>query len=89
MSTPDMFDHTPSSLVGLEVQLPRHCVECGHPFMTVGPGKAMHKAALNCARCGRHAGWMSRNSFDHLTAIVERFGRAAAVDQSSHPETKR
>jgi hypothetical protein len=70
MSTPDMFGHTPSGLIGLEVRLPRQC-KCGHPLMTIGPGKAMHKAALTCSCCGRHTGWISAHSYEYLTATVE------------------
>lgn len=70
----DMFGHEPAGVIGLEVKLPRHC-PCGHDLMTIGPGKAMHKASLHCSRCGRHGGWVSNESYAFLIETVRLFGR--------------
>jgi hypothetical protein len=47
--------HNVDPLVGLKVNLPRHC-PCGHDMLHVGPGRGPHRASLQCARCGRYCG---------------------------------
>lgn len=61
-------------LLGLEVKLPDKCPSCERKIALIGPGVAMHKAALRCV-CGRHRGWVSNTSFSFLQRIVETFGR--------------
>jgi hypothetical protein len=61
-------------LLDLEVKLPDKCSSCERNVALIGPGRAMHKAALLCV-CGRHRGWVSNASFAFLQMIVETFGR--------------
>ena len=64
-------------LVGIVVNLPRHC-QCGHDMCHVGPGRDPHRASLQCARCGRHRGWLSHKTANFLSAVIARFGRPIA-----------
>ena len=41
------------------VDLARACL-CGSHHFRVGPGVGPHAAALRCAVCDRHAGWMTK-----------------------------
>jgi hypothetical protein len=61
-------------LLGLEVKLQDKCPSCERKVALVGPGRAMHKAALHC-RCGKHRGWVSNASYAFLLKVVETFGR--------------
>jgi hypothetical protein len=72
----DLFGSTvPStSLIGLTVVLPRRCRACGDNMATIGSSKGPHPAALHCV-CGNHVGWMGRESYDFVTAIIDNFGR--------------
>jgi hypothetical protein len=74
----DLFSTAPPAesdlLIGLEVKLPDKCSSCERKVALVGPGRAMHKAALHC-RCGKHRGWVSNVSYAFLQKIVETFGR--------------
>jgi hypothetical protein len=77
MSLPlDMF-HNADPLVGIEIKLPRHC-QCGHDMLHVGPGRDTHRASLQCARCGRHCGWLSHKTANFLSDVIGRFGRPIA-----------
>jgi hypothetical protein len=64
-------------LVGIEINLPRHC-QCGHDTLRVGPSRSSHRASLECARCGRHCGWLSHKTATFLSAVIGRFGRPIA-----------
>ena len=67
---------TPStSIIGLTVILPRPCRSCGETATTIGSSRGPHHAALHCVACGTHVGWMGRESYDFVIAIVDRFGR--------------
>jgi hypothetical protein len=75
----DLFGAAPAAeasdlLLGLEVNLPNKCPSCERAVALIGPGVAMHKAALHC-RCSRHRGWVSNVSYAFLQKIVETFGR--------------
>jgi hypothetical protein len=75
----DLFDTAPPAepsdlLIGLEVKLPDKCPSCERHVALIGPGVAMHKAALRCV-CGRHRGWVSNVSYAFLQKIISTFGR--------------
>ena len=78
---PDLFGSTvPStSLIGLAVILPRPCRACGDTMATIGSSRGPHCAALHCVACGQHVGWMSRESFDFVAAVIDRFGRPGSA----------
>jgi hypothetical protein len=72
----DLFN-APSSNgapIGSEVKLPTACA-CGAPHATICPGKPPHCAEMRCAKCGKHRGWVSRNTFDFISKTIELFGR--------------
>jgi hypothetical protein len=61
-------------LIGIEVRLPDSC-KCGCEIALIGAGKAMHAGSLHCRACDRHRGWILRDSFDSIAAIVTQWGR--------------
>jgi hypothetical protein len=61
-------------LLGISVRLPDVCAKCGDSVAVIGAGKGMHKASLSCKACGHFRGWVSRASYDFLTAITNKFG---------------
>jgi hypothetical protein len=69
----DMFA-TADPLIGMEVNLPRHC-QCGHDTLHIGPGRGPHRGSLHCARCQRHCGWLSHESAKFLYEVINHFGR--------------
>jgi hypothetical protein len=85
MNQPPQFDlfgdvTIPStSLLGLAVILPRLCRACDETMATIGSSKGPHHAALHCVGCGNHVGWLGRESFDFVCAIIDHFGRPEAA----------
>ena len=63
-----------TSVVGLEVILPRPC-QCGEGVAVVGSSKGPHHAGVVCSRCGVHRVWLSGTTSAFLDAILEHFGR--------------
>jgi hypothetical protein len=84
-SQPDMF-HNADPIVGIEINLPRHC-QCGHDILHVGPGRGAHRASLQCARCGRYCGWLSHIVAKFLSELIEHFGRPISPVQVRVPRT--
>jgi hypothetical protein len=79
---------TPStSIIGLTVILPRPCRSCGETATIIGSSRGPHCAELHCVACGRHVGWMGRESFDFVTAIIDNFGRPEAAIVVRHSNT--
>jgi hypothetical protein len=66
--------HLPTSdpLVGLAVVLADRC-RCGGNLARVDPS-ALHQAALSCRGCGRHRGFLERNTANFVTEIIKQFG---------------
>jgi hypothetical protein len=62
-----------TSVVGLEVILPRPC-QCGEPLAVIGSSRGPHHACLRCCRCGRHRGWLSAETFRFLSNAIDNFG---------------
>jgi hypothetical protein len=73
----DLFAATaPStSLIGLAVLMPSDCPACGARAAVLGSSRAMHHAAIRCAECDRHRGWVSAAFAAFVGAIVDEFGR--------------
>jgi hypothetical protein len=72
-----MIDATP--LVGLRIRLRRTidvpCGECGETVVVIGQGAGPHVAALRCAACARHRGWLPIAIAEFLLTAISRFGR--------------
>ena len=56
------------------IVMPAPCPRCNGTAATIGAGRGPHCASLMCV-CGRHLGWMSRQSHGFITATVRQFGR--------------
>ena len=71
----------PTPIVGLRIRLPRTidapCATCGGTAVAVGEGVGPHVAALHCADCRRHRGWLPRPIAEFLVEVVARFGHPA------------
>jgi hypothetical protein len=63
-----------TSVVGLEVVLPRPC-QCGEAIAVVGSSKGPHHACVVCSRCGVHRAWLSGATAAALNTIIDKFGR--------------
>jgi hypothetical protein len=74
----DRFDNpvTPPLLVRLDRHVDRDRPCCNNVAI-VGSGKAQHAAALYCAGCNAHRGWLRREALDFLTDLARRFGAPA------------
>jgi hypothetical protein len=73
VSAPADADANP--LLGLQVVMASACPECRHRVAVIGPGKGPHTAALTCARCRQHRGWMSIQEADFIKEIIRMFGK--------------
>ena len=77
-------------LIGLPIRLARTidgpCAECGEHAVIIAAGAGPHVAALRCACCGRHRGWLPTTVADFLSALVERFGRPSEPIVIRHSE---
>jgi hypothetical protein len=74
MKNTSQLDAAEAGLFGLRVSLPDPC-RCGHAVTRIGEPKGPHLAALHCARCGAHRGWLPREAHTSLTEVVKQFGR--------------
>jgi hypothetical protein len=68
-----------SALIGLRIQHPRPCSNCGETIGVVVSSCAMRSARVDCCGCGRHSRWLSRQDFHNFTEIV------GAVRQPTSP----
>jgi hypothetical protein len=88
----EMFPVTSSSpLVGAAVFLDRTCDQrnpCCSNTGLITVGTVPHAASIICGTCGRHRGWLSRDSVQKLHRVIECFGVPAEPmtirDPSSH-----
>jgi hypothetical protein len=64
-------------VVGVEVIIPSRQCACEHAVFKTGPGKAMHKAALVCAKCEKHCGWLPAAAHSFLSETIKLFGKPA------------
>jgi hypothetical protein len=79
MTQRDLFGSTTESdnpIVGLSATLPgRPYRQCGSINATIeSTGRAMHHGSLRCS-CGQFRGWLSRNTYEVVTAFIKEFGR--------------
>jgi hypothetical protein len=72
---PDLFGASTDPIVGIQVQLHQRSCPCGYEIFVTGYGKAPHRASLRCDSCGKHGGWVSKESGQFLEKIVGCFGR--------------
>jgi hypothetical protein len=63
-----------SSVIGLEVILPRPCW-CGDCIAVVGSSCGPHHASFECGHCGIHRGWMSGETYRFISTIIDTIGR--------------
>ena len=73
-----------TSVVGLSIVLPRPCRACGETMAVIGSSRGPHHAELNCLSCGRHSGWLSRESFNFVCTIIDNFGRPESAIVARH-----
>ena len=73
----DLFGEAISDdpVVGVEVVIPSRQCACGHAIFKAAPGKAMHKAALICAKCEKHNGWLPTAAHSFLSETIRLFGK--------------
>jgi hypothetical protein len=45
-------------LIGLILQLPFDCNNCGSKRAALGDGAGPHRASLHCSTCNKHRGWL-------------------------------
>lgn len=67
----------PDPLHGLVVRLPSS-YRCGAVTATLDAGAGPHVAALRCAKCGAHRGWLAHEAHRFITAIINTFSRPTA-----------
>src|SRR5215469_11895115 len=75
----DMFgaESGAPGLVGTTVRLARPADlerPCCANLAVIHPGKPPHAAALVCADCGSHRGWLSHSALKFITETTQRFG---------------
>ena len=67
-----------NSIVGLSVRIER-VIKCSHSncrkVAVIGSSNAMHHGSLRCEQCGKHLGWLSKQSYDFITETQRLFGR--------------
>jgi hypothetical protein len=77
MTQIDMFGTSPSTdpIVGLSARMPLPCRQCGSISAVIeSTGRPMHHGSLRCG-CGRFRGWVSKQTYDFVTAAIKQFGR--------------
>jgi hypothetical protein len=64
-------------IVRLTAKLPsRPCRQCGSVDATIeSTGKGPHHGSLRCG-CGQFRGWVSKKTYDFVTASIKPFGRS-------------
>ena len=76
-------------IIGLRIRLQRAIdtpCACGEAAVVIGQGVGPHVAALYCAACERHRGWLPSAIAEFLLDVVRRFGRpvdAVAIRNST------
>ncbi len=77
MTRGDMFGTSPSSdsIVGLAARMPLPCRQCGSISATIeSTGTGPHHGSLRCG-CGQFRGWVSKATYDFVTATIKQFGK--------------
>jgi len=62
------------NIIGLRVITQNQCPRCRCTAAKLGAGRGPHHASLMCV-CGRFLGWISQETFNFVTEVVQRFGR--------------
>jgi hypothetical protein len=67
-----------NSIVGLLVRVERD-IKCSHSncrkVAVIGSSNAMYHGSLHCEQCGKHLGWLSKQSCDFVTETQRLFGQ--------------
>ena len=71
--TADLFPELDRAIVRLDRSIDRER-PCCENLATIHVGTGPHGAALRCAACGRHRGWLPNRAIDFVKQITERFG---------------
>jgi hypothetical protein len=77
MTQIDMFGGTttPDPVVGLAAKMPSPCGQCGSLSAVIeSTGSGPHHGSLRCG-CGQFRGWVSKATYDFVTATIKQFGR--------------
>jgi hypothetical protein len=63
------------SIVDLAATMPSPCGQCGSLSAVIeSTGKGPHHGSLRCS-CGQFRGWVSKATYDFVTATIKQFGR--------------
>jgi hypothetical protein len=73
----DLFPELDRTFVRLDRSIDRER-PCCENLATIHLGTGPHAAALRCASCGQHRGWLPKEATDFVKAVSEQFG---ALDQ--------
>ena len=71
--TADLFPELDRTVVRLDRKIDRER-PCCENLATIHVGSGPHGAALRCASCGRHRGWLPKEATDFVKAVSEQFG---------------
>jgi hypothetical protein len=76
----ELLPSSTAPLHGIEVKIEsttaRPCCSDNN-IAILGYAAGPHAASLMCAHCGRHRGWLSKQTAGKIEAIIEKFGRPA------------
>jgi hypothetical protein len=84
----EMFGSTTlsTSPVGLVIEHDRACPHCGTAAVVIGSSAKMHAARLTCCSCVRHCGWLSGQTHQFVSEIINHFGRPTEPITVRHNE---
>jgi hypothetical protein len=78
MTQTDMFgapDSSANPIVGLAARMPLPCRQCGSISAVIeSTGTGPHHGSLRCG-CGQFRGWVSKTTYDFVTATIQQFGK--------------
>jgi len=72
----DLLPETNSPLFGLQVRIERQKACCDQPdIANIGRDAGPHFGELRCSSCGRHRGWLSKQTASMIEEIINKFGK--------------
>jgi hypothetical protein len=77
MTQTDLFGAPDANpIVGLPATMPSPCRGCGGINAVIeSTGTGPHHGSLRC-NCGQFRGWVSKQTYDFVTATIKQFGKA-------------
>jgi hypothetical protein len=69
----DLFGPS-SPLVGITVNVEHFQDRCHENLARVHEGKGPHVGELRCVACGKHRGWLSRDTANWIATVINKFG---------------